>query len=111
MKLAKQRWMNLTVSNWTPRGKKRGYMDTEARKRRRKRNMYRNKLKNKEHEMEQIVARATLLKLTGDDKSSGRYEISSLVRQKEAVVRKIARLQDILASLSPEFGERKGNTS
>lgn len=83
-------------------------MDTEARKRRRKRNMYRNKLKNKEHEMEQIVARATLLKLTGDDKSSGRYEISSLARQKEAVVRKIARLQDILASLSPEFGERKG---
>lgn len=86
-------------------------MDTEARKKRRKRNQYRKKLQNKSREYEQIVARQTLLILTeGDQRQT--YEQSALQRQKSAVTRKIEKLQNILASLSPAYrGEQTGNTS
>lgn len=89
-------------------------MDTEARKRRRKRNMYRNKLKSKEAEMKAIVARMTFLQLTKAEANYGgnkTYEFAGLERQKEVVTRKLARLGDILASLSPAFCGEKGNTS
>lgn len=85
-------------------------MDTEARKRRRKRNQYRNKLNTKTNELEQITARITLLTLTGEE-AQKQYEFSGLQRQKDAVNRKIARLRDILASLSPAYVGEKGNTS
>lgn len=85
-------------------------MSTEARKRRRKRNQYRQKLAKKAHELETIVARQTFLLLTeGETKSS--YEQAALGRQKTAVTRKVARLQDILASLSPAYCGETRNTS
>lgn len=89
-------------------------MSTEARKKRRKRNQYRQKLVRKGNEMEQIVARLTLIKLTAKGVASS-YETGALERQKTAITRKIARLNDILASLSPAYKPggpaQKGNTS
>lgn len=86
-------------------------MSTEARKKRRKRNQYRQKLLKKEHELEQMTARMTLIMLTKGAQTSN-YEYSALERQKTAVTRKLDRLQNILASLSPAYsGKTTGNTS
>ena len=75
-------------------------MSTEARKRRRKRNQYRNKLTAKTAEMQGIIARTTFLMLTKGQQNH--YETAGLERQKQAVARKIAKLEGILTSLSTE---------
>lgn len=87
-------------------------MDTEARKRRRKRNQYRHKLIVKNADLDQVVAKMSLITILGEEKTRS-YEYGGLARQKEAATRKIARLRDILATLSPPISTRgeKGNTS